>query len=59
MARSMIDPGLFDELKSKMDEECKVKKDLSPIVDELDERVAYTQGMLSRMHSTPRAECEF
>ena len=53
----MIDPQIFDQLKEKLDEESKVHKSLSEIVDQLETQIAYAQGLLSRIHGTPRAEC--
>ena len=57
MAPSMIDPQIFDQLKDKLDEETKVRKSLGEIVDQLETQIAYAQGLLSRIHGTPRAEC--
>jgi hypothetical protein len=59
MAPSMIDPQLFDQLKSKLDEDTKVRKSLNEIIDELEVQIAYAHGLLSRIHGTPRAECLF
>lgn len=56
MAQSLIDPALFAQLKAQMEGDARIKKELNPLVDELAEHVAYTQGMLSRVHSTPRSE---
>ncbi|OIW28534.1 Translin [Coniochaeta ligniaria NRRL 30616] len=56
MAPSMIDPQIFDQLKSKLDEDTKVQKSLSEIIDQLETQIAYAQGLLSRIHGTPRAE---
>ncbi|KAB5539542.1 Translin [Coniochaeta sp. 2T2.1] len=56
MAPAMIDPKIFDQLKEKLDEETKVHKSLSEIVDQLETQIAYAQGLLSRIHGTPRAE---
>jgi len=53
----MIDPQIFDQLKSKLEEETQVRRDLSLIVEELEREVSYAQGVLSRVHSTPRADC--
>lgn len=52
----MIDPQIFDQLKSKLEEETQVRRDLSLIVEELEREVSYAQGVLSRVHSTPRAD---
>jgi hypothetical protein len=55
----MIDPALFDQLKTKIEEDTSVRKELDQILDDLNQHVSYTQGVLSRIHSTPRSKCEF
>lgn len=54
----MIDPALFDELKSKIEEDTSVRKELDQILDDLNQQVSFTQGVLSRIHSTPRTKYE-
>ncbi|KAM7216296.1 Translin [Rhypophila decipiens] len=56
MATPLIDPELFSQLKAKIEADSLVKKDLDQIVDDLNQHVAYTQGVLSRIHSTPRSK---
>ncbi|KAL2266255.1 hypothetical protein VTJ83DRAFT_5607 [Remersonia thermophila] len=56
MAPPMIDPALFDQLKAKIDEDTIVRKELDQILDNLNTHVSYTQGVLSRIHSTPRSK---
>ncbi|KAK1770922.1 Translin [Phialemonium atrogriseum] len=56
MPPTMIDPLIFDLLKSKLEEETKIRQDLSQIVEQLERHVSYAQGVLSRVHSTPRSE---
>ncbi|KAL1840042.1 hypothetical protein VTJ49DRAFT_913 [Mycothermus thermophilus] len=56
MAPPMIDPALFDQLKAKIDEDTNVRKELDQILDDLNTHVSYTQGVLSRIHSTPRSK---
>ncbi|KAH8911051.1 Translin [Coniochaeta sp. PMI_546] len=56
MAPAMIDPQIFDQLKNKLDEDTKVQKSLSEIIDQLETQIAYAQGLLSRIHGTPRPE---
>ncbi|CAN8105694.1 unnamed protein product [Discula destructiva] len=51
----MIDPQIFEHLKEKIDEDTQAKDELTQIVQKLERDVAYTQGLLSRVHSTPRA----
>lgn len=58
MAPAMIDPQIFDQLKHNLEEDTKVHKSLSEIIDQLEIQIAYAQGLLSRIHGTPRAECE-
>lgn len=53
----MIDPQLFEQLKTKIDEDTKARDDLSQIIQKLERDVSYAQGLLSRVHSTPRARC--
>jgi len=59
MADSLIDPSLFDQLKTKIEEDSKIRQDLSDIVEILGQQVAFTQGLLSRVHSTPRSQCRW
>ncbi|KAL2159659.1 hypothetical protein VTH06DRAFT_2228 [Thermothelomyces fergusii] len=56
MAPPMIDPSLFDQLKSNIEADTRVKKELEQIVDDLNQHVSFTQGVLSRIHSTPRSK---
>lgn len=58
MTTPMIDPALFDQLKLKIDEDAAIRKELDQLVDDLTQHVAYTQGLLSRIHSTPRSKCQ-
>lgn len=51
----MIDPQIFEHLKSKIDEDTKARDDLNGITQKLERDVSYTQGLLSRVHSTPRS----
>lgn len=51
----MIDPQIFEHLKAKIDEETQAKDELNQIVQRLERDVSYTQGVLSRVHSTPRS----
>ncbi|KAK5992232.1 Translin [Cladobotryum mycophilum] len=52
---SLLDPSIFSYLESKIEEESKVRDTLSQIVQRLERAVATAQGLLSRVHSTPRA----
>lgn len=51
----MIDPQIFEHLKSKIEEDTKARDDLNGIIQKLERDVSYTQGVLSRVHSTPRS----
>lgn len=51
----MIDPQIFEHLKSKIDEDTKARDDLNQIIQKLERDSSYTQGLLSRVHSTPRS----
>lgn len=51
----MIDPQIFEHLKTKIDEDTKAKDDLNGIIQKLERDVSYTQGLLSRVHSAPRS----
>ncbi|KAK5657341.1 hypothetical protein OQA88_3406 [Cercophora sp. LCS_1] len=56
MAAPMIDPELFDQLRAKIEHDTVIRKELDKIVDDLSQAVSYTQGLLSRIHSTPRSK---
>lgn len=51
----MIDPQIFEHLKAKIDEETQTKDELNQMVQTLERHVSYTQGLLSRVHSTTRS----
>ncbi|KAJ4022503.1 Translin-1 [Fusarium irregulare] len=51
----LLDPSIFSHLQEKIDEETNVRDNLSQIVQRLERAVATAQGLLSRVHSTPRA----
>jgi hypothetical protein len=53
----LIDPALFDQLKAKIEEDTEIRKELEKIIDDLSQHVSFTQGLLSRIHSTPRSKC--
>lgn len=54
----MIDPQIFDHLKAKIDEDIQAREELNQILQELERNVSFAQGILSRVHSTPRSHCE-
>ncbi|KAM0347750.1 hypothetical protein ACHAPU_004765 [Fusarium lateritium] len=51
----LLDPSLFSHLQEKIDEETSVRDNLTQIIQRLERTVATAQGLLSRVHSTPRA----
>ncbi len=53
----LIDPALFDQLKAKIEEDTDVRKGLDQILDDLNQHVSSTQGLQTRIHSTPRSKC--
>jgi hypothetical protein len=53
----MIAPEIFENLKANIEDDAKVREDLTQIVQKLDKAVSYTQGLLSQIHSTRRSEC--
>jgi hypothetical protein len=54
---SLLDPSIFSYLESKLEEETQVRDALTQIVQRLERSVASAQGLLSRVHSTPRSRC--
>lgn len=55
---TLLDPSIFADLESKIDEEARVRDALTQIVQKLQRTVALAQALLARVHSTPRARCE-
>lgn len=53
----LLDPAIFPHLKDKMDEETRVKEQLTQIVQKIEAANSYAQGILSRVHATPRRNC--
>lgn len=56
---SLLDPEIFTTLQSKIEEETAVRDTLTTIVQRLERAVATAQAHLTRVHSTPRAQCTF
>lgn len=54
----MIDPSIFEYLKTHGEQELEVSETLSRIVSSLNRHVAIAQGHLSRIHATPNANRE-
>lgn len=55
----LLDPSIFSHLQEKLEEETSVRDTLTQIVQRLERAVVTAQGLLSRVHSTPRARCKF
>lgn len=53
----LLDPSIFAYLEAKVDEETQARDAVGQIVQRLDRAVAAAQGLLSRVHSTPRSRC--
>ncbi|KAK3898753.1 Translin [Staphylotrichum tortipilum] len=56
MALPMIDPALFDQIKTQIEQDTVIRKQLDQILDDLNQQVSFTQGLLTRIHSTPRSK---
>ena len=54
---SLLDPAIFASLDSKIEEEALIRDSLGQIVQKLDRVVSSAQGLLSRVHSTPKTRC--
>ncbi|KAL7949422.1 Translin [Trichoderma barbatum] len=52
---ALLDPSIFSSLEAKLEEETQIRDSLSQLVQRLDRVVATAQGLLSRVHSTPRS----
>jgi len=57
MSTPLLDPSIFAYLESRIEEETAVRDQLTQLVQRLEKAVAAAQGLLSRVHSTPRAKC--
>lgn len=55
-AARLLDPAIFDFLKSTIEEDQKVRDDLTQIIQTLERATSHAQGLLSRVHGTPRAQ---
>ncbi|RYP67152.1 hypothetical protein DL771_007380 [Monosporascus sp. 5C6A] len=55
---SMIDPSIFEYLKATGEEEIVVNDNLFKILAELNRHVSTSQGLLSRIHSTPSSKLQ-
>ncbi|KAG5950978.1 hypothetical protein E4U53_004067 [Claviceps sorghi] len=52
---TLLDPSIFTSLEARIEEEALVRDTLAQIVQRLERSVASAQGLLSRVHATPRA----
>ncbi|KAK4068801.1 uncharacterized protein Triagg1_7161 [Trichoderma aggressivum f. europaeum] len=52
---ALLDPSIFASLEAKLEEETQIRDTLSQLIQRLDRVVATAQGLLSRVHSTPRS----
>ncbi|TFB07740.1 Translin [Trichoderma ghanense] len=52
---TLLDPSIFASLEAKLEEETQIRDTLAQLVQRLDRSVATAQGLLSRVHSTPRS----
>ena len=51
-----IDPSIFEYLKTSGEEEIAVNDNLHKIIAELNRHISTSQGLLSRIHSTPSSK---
>ncbi|KGQ04166.1 hypothetical protein BB8028_0004g09000 [Beauveria bassiana] len=52
---SLLDPSIFSSLESKLEEETRIRDALTQILQRLERSVGAAQGLLTKVHSTPRA----
>ncbi|KAK1719348.1 hypothetical protein CaCOL14_005962 [Colletotrichum acutatum] len=55
-ASRLLDPQIFEHLKNKIEEDQEVRDQMSQTVQKLDRAISYVQGLLSRIHATPRQQ---
>ncbi|MCJ1387084.1 hypothetical protein MMC17_010213 [Xylographa soralifera] len=51
----MVNPAIFEDLQTKIDEDSQVREELKSILQVLEKQGRATQSVLSRAHSTPTA----
>lgn len=54
----MVDPRIFEDLQTKIDEDADTREQLKTILQLLERQGRHAQSVLSRAHSTPAAQCE-
>lgn len=52
---TMINPRVFESLRARAEQEASARAAIDGLVEALERSVAYGQGVLSRVHATPRA----
>ncbi|KAI6541280.1 hypothetical protein MCOR10_000734 [Pyricularia oryzae] len=52
----MIPQAVLDQLKAQIDQDSKTKEALGDITEKLEREVAYSQGVISRVHATRVAD---
>lgn len=55
----MIDPQIFENLQTKIDEDAQVREQIRAILQTLERQERGAQSVLSRAHATPAAEREY
>lgn len=56
--QSLLDPSIFAHLESKLEEETQIRDSLTQILQRLERSVGAAQGLLTKVHSTTRANCK-
>jgi hypothetical protein len=51
----MVDPRIFEQLQTKIDEDAEVREQIKAITQTLERQGRNAQSILSRAHSTPAA----
>lgn len=57
-ASSSIDPQIFEELQTKIDEDTQVKDEIRAVTQTLERQSRMTTSALSKAHSTPAKDRE-
>lgn len=55
-AAGMVDPQIFEDLQTKIDEDAQVKEQIRAILQVLERQGRTAQSVLSRAHSTPTSK---
>ncbi|KAJ3485756.1 hypothetical protein NLG97_g6751 [Lecanicillium saksenae] len=53
--QSLLDPSIFASLETKLEEETQIRDSLTQILQRLERSIGAAQGLLTKVHSTPRA----